>query len=110
MAWAYLVVAGLFECGWAIGLKYADGFSKLVPSLLTVVSMAVSLGLLSMAMKSIPIGTAYAVWTGIGAVGVALLGMLLFGEPRSILRLLCLLLIISGIVGLKLVSSPQGAS
>ena len=110
MAWAYLMVAGLFECGWAIGLKYTDGFSKLVPSLLTVVSMAVSLGLLSMAMKSIPIGTAYAVWTGIGAVGVALLGMLLFSEPRSMLRLLCLLLIISGIVGLKLVSSPQGVS
>ena len=110
MAWAYLMVAGLFECGWAIGLKYTDGFSKLVPSLLTVVSMAVSLGLLSMAMKSIPIGTAYAVWTGIGAVGVALLGMLLFSEPRSMLRILCLLLIISGIVGLKLVSSAQGVS
>ena len=109
MAWAYLVVAGLFECGWAIGLKYTDGFSKLVPSLLTAASMAVSLGLLSLAMKSIPIGTAYAVWTGIGAVGVALLGMLLFSEPRSMVRLLCLLLIISGIVGLKLVSSPQGA-
>jgi len=109
MAWAYLVVAGLFECGWAIGLKYTEGFSKLVPSLLTVVSMAVSLGLLSMAMKSIPIGTAYAIWTGIGAVGVAILGMLLFSEPRSMLRLLCLLLIISGIVGLKLVSSPKGA-
>lgn len=109
MAWAYLVVAGLFECGWAIGLKYTDGFSKLVPSLLTVVSMAISLGLLSLAMKSIPIGTAYAVWTGIGAVGVALLGMLLFSEPRSMVRLLCLLLIVSGIVGLKLVSAPHGA-
>ena len=104
MAWAYLTVAGLFEIGWAIGLKYSDGFSKPVPSLLTVVAMAFSLWLLSIAMRTIPVGTAYAVWTGIGAIGVAILGMVLFAESRDILRLLCLFLIIAGIVGLKLVS------
>lgn len=110
MAWVYLVVAGLFECGWAIGLKYTDGFTKLVPSLLTVSAMAISFWLLSAAMKTIPVGTAYAVWTGIGAVGVAIMGMVLFGESRDIMRVICLLLIVSGIVGLKLVSSSQGAS
>ena len=104
MAWAYLTVAGLFEIGWAIGLKYSDGFSKPVPSLLTIVAMAASLWLLSAAMKTIPVGTAYAVWTGIGAIGVAILGMILFGESRDILRIACLFLIIAGIVGLKLVS------
>ena len=110
MAWIYLVVAGLFECGWAIGLKYTDGFTKLTPSLLTVSAMAISFWLLSIAMKTIPIGTAYAVWTGIGAVGVAIFGMLLFGESRDILRVICLALIVSGIVGLKLVSyAPIGA-
>ena len=104
MAWAYLTVAGLFEIGWAIGLKYSDGFSKPVPSLLTIVAMAASLWLLSAAMKTIPVGTAYAVWTGIGAIGVAILGMILFGESRDILRIACLFLIIAGIIGLKLVS------
>jgi len=104
MAWAYLAVAGMFEIGWAIGLKYSDGFSKPIPSLLTVVAMAFSLWLLSLAMKTIPVGTAYAVWTGIGAVGVAILGMVLFGESRDVLRITCLFLIIAGIVGLKLVS------
>ncbi len=104
MAWTYLAVAGLFEIGWAIGLKYSDGFSKPVPSLLTVAAMAMSIWLLSAAMKTIPVGTAYAVWTGIGAVGVAILGMILFGESREILRITCLFLIIVGIVGLKLVS------
>lgn len=104
MAWIYLAVAGLFECAWAIGLKYTDGFTKLVPSLLTVSAMIVSFWLLSIAMKTIPIGTAYAVWTGIGAVGVAILGMFLFGESRDIMRVICLLLIISGLVGLRLVS------
>lgn len=104
MAWFYLVLAGLFECGWAIGLKYTDGFTKLIPSLFTVLAMALSFWLLSMAMKTIPIGTAYAVWTGIGAVAVAILGMILFGESRDMMRIICLLLIISGIVGLKLVS------
>ena len=108
MAWAYLVVAGLFECGWAIGLKYTDGFTKPIPSLLTIMAMAISFWFLSVAMKTIPIGTAYAVWTGIGAVGVAMLGMLFLGESRDVLRVICLLLIVSGIVGLKLVSSTQG--
>jgi len=104
MAWAYLAVAGLFEIGWAIGLKFSDGFSRPVPSLLTVVAMGFSVWFLSIAMKTIPIGTAYAVWTGIGAIGVAVLGMVLFGESREILRLICLFLIIAGIIGLKLVS------
>ena len=104
MAWAYLTVAGLFEIGWAIGIKYSDGFSKPVPSLLTAAAMAMSIWLLSIAMKTIPVGTAYAVWTGIGAIGVAILGMILFGESRDILRIACLFLIIAGIVGLKLVS------
>ncbi|MES9986966.1 MAG: quaternary ammonium compound efflux SMR transporter SugE [Candidatus Thiodiazotropha endolucinida] len=105
MAWIYLVVAGLFECGWAIGLKYTEGFTKPIPSLLTISAMAISFWLLSVAMKTIPVGTAYAVWTGIGAVGVALLGMVMLGESRDFLRIVSLLLIVSGIVGLKLVSS-----
>ena len=104
MAWIYLIIAGLFECGWAIGLKYTDGFTRLTPSLLTVAAMAISFWLLSVAMKSIPIGTAYAVWTGIGAIGVAIMGMILFGESRDMLRILSLLLIVSGIIGLKLLS------
>ncbi|MEW8534982.1 MAG: quaternary ammonium compound efflux SMR transporter SugE [Candidatus Thiodiazotropha endolucinida] len=105
MAWIYLFVAGLFECGWAIGLKYTEGFTKPVPSLLTISAMAISFWLLSVAMKTIPVGTAYAVWTGIGAVGVALLGMVMLGESRDFLRIVSLLLIVSGIVGLKLISS-----
>ena len=104
MAWVILTIAGFFEIGWAVGLKYSDGFIKPVPSLLTVVAMAFSLWLLALAMKTIPVGTAYAVWTGIGAVGVAILGMILFGESREFLRILCLFLIIAGIIGLKLVS------
>jgi quaternary ammonium compound-resistance protein SugE len=104
MPWVVLTVAGLFEIGWAVGLKYSDGFSKPLPSALTVVAMAFSLWLLAVAMKSIPVGTAYAVWTGIGAVGVAILGMVLFGESREFLRVMCLFLIIAGIIGLKLVS------
>ena len=110
MAWAYLVVAGLFECGWAIGLKYTDGFTKLIPSLLTVSAMAISFWLLSVAMRTIPVGTAYATWVGIGAVGVAILGMVLLGESRDIMKIVCLLLIVAGIVGLKLVSLSQGSS
>ena len=104
MAWVVLTVAGLFEIGWAIGLKYSHGFSRPVPSLLTVAAMVMSVWLLSIAMKSIPVGTAYAVWTGIGAIGVAILGMVLFGESREVARLVCLFLIIVGILGLKLVS------
>jgi quaternary ammonium compound-resistance protein SugE len=91
---------GLFECGWAIGLKYTDGFTKLIPSLLTVSAMAISFWLLSVAMRTIPVGTAYAIWVGIGAVGVAILGMVLLGESRDIMKIVCLLLIVAGIVGL----------
>lgn len=104
MAWLYLFIAGLFECGWAIGLKYTEGFTKLMPSLFTVAAMGVSFFLLSAAMKTIPVGTAYAVWTGIGAVGVAIMGMVLFDESRDIMRILCLLLIVTGIMGLKLLA------
>ena len=104
MAWLYLLIAGVLECGWAVGMKYTDGFTRPVPSILTVAAMAVSFWFLSLAMKTIPLGTAYAVWTGIGAVGVAVLGMLLFEESRDIWRVLCLLLIVAGIIGLKLVS------
>ncbi len=102
MAWIYLAIAGLFECGWAIGLKYTEGFTRLWPSVFTVLAMVVSFQLLSTAMKSIPVGTAYAVWTGVGAVGVAILGMILFGESRSVLRIVSILLVVAGIAGLKL--------
>lgn len=104
MPWVYLILAGIFECGWAIGLKYSEGWTKLVPSLLTIAAMAISFWLLSAAMKTIPVGTAYAVWTGIGTVGVAVLGMILFGESHDIMRIICLLLIVTGIVGLKIFS------
>ena len=104
MAWLYLLIAGLFEVAWAIGLKYTDGFTRLVPSIWTVGSMAVSFLFLSLALKTLPVGTAYAVWTGIGAVGVAILGIVLFAEPANILRLGCIALIVGGIAGLKLVS------
>ncbi|MDX1541629.1 MAG: quaternary ammonium compound efflux SMR transporter SugE [Geminicoccaceae bacterium] len=104
MAWALLAIAGLFEIGWAIGLKYTAGFTRLVPSLLTVVSMAISLGLLGLAVRTLPIGTAYAIWTGIGTIGTALLGILLFDEAASVLRLACIGLILAGMVGLKLLA------
>jgi quaternary ammonium compound-resistance protein SugE len=104
MAWLYLLIAGLFEVAWAIGLKYTEGFTRLVPSLWTVASMAVSFLFLSLALKALPVGTAYAVWTGIGAVGVAVLGIVLFAEPATAARLGCIGLIVSGIVGLKLVT------
>ncbi len=102
MKWFVLVVAGLFEVGWAVGLKYTDGFTRLWPTVGTAVSMVVSLGLLGIAMKSLPLGTAYAVWVGVGAVGTAILGIVLFGESANPMRLLSLGLIIIGIVGLKL--------
>ncbi len=105
MAWTYLVIAGLFECAWAIGLKFTEGFTRFWPSLFTILFMVISFWLLSLAMRSIPIGTACAVWTGIGAVGVAVLGMAIFGESRDLMKVICLLLIVSGILGLKLVSS-----
>ena len=104
MAWVYLTIAGLFEVVWAIGLKYTHGFTRLVPSLITVGGMIVSFFLLSLSLKTLPIGTAYAVWTGIGALGTAVVGMVVFGEPRDWLRLLFLFLILSGIVGLKAAS------
>ena len=104
MAWAVLFAAGLLEIGWAIGLKYTEGFTRLVPSVLTLAAMAASIFLLGMALKTLPIGTAYAVWTGIGAVGTALLGIFLLGEPASALRLASIGLIVAGIVGLKLVT------
>jgi quaternary ammonium compound-resistance protein SugE len=104
MAWIYLTVAGLFEIGWAIGLKYTEGFTRLLPSVWTIVSMILSIVLLGLALKTLPVGTAYAVWTGIGAVGTAALGIYLFAEPATVARLLCIGLILSGIVGLKLVT------
>ena len=102
MAWLLLLIAGLLEVGWAVGLKYTEGFSRLVPSVLTLVSMAASVGMLGLALKTLPIGTAYAVWTGIGAVGTAILGIALFGDPAGVARLACIGLIVAGIVGLKL--------
>jgi quaternary ammonium compound-resistance protein SugE len=104
MSWLILVLAGLFEIGWAIGLKYTDGFTKLWPTVGTVASMMVSLGLLGVAMKSLPVGTAYAVWVGVGAVGTAILGIALLGEPANAGRMVSLGLIVAGIIGLKLAS------
>src|SRR3954467_4472538 len=104
MAWAVLFAAGLMEIGWAIGLKYTEGFTRLVPSVLTLAAMTASILLLGLALKSLPIGTAYAVWTGIGAVGTATLGIYLFGEPATAFRLASIGLIVAGIVGLKLVT------
>jgi quaternary ammonium compound-resistance protein SugE len=105
MAWIYLTLAGLFEIGWAIGLKYTDGFSRLIPSVLTAVSMVISVLLLGLALKTLPVGTGYAVWTGIGTVGTALLGIVLLGEPATALRLACIGLIVAGILGLKFAST-----
>lgn len=102
MAWAILFVAGLFEVGWAIGLKYADGFTRLWPSVWTLASMVVSVVLLAYAVKSLPIGTGYAVWTGIGTVGTAILGIVLFAEPVTAMRVGCIALVVAGILGLKL--------
>ena len=104
-AWIMLGAAGLFEIVWAVGLKYADGFTKPVPSTITIAAMIISMYLLALAARTLPIGTAYAVWTGIGAVGAALLGMMLFSESANVVRLACIGLIVAGIVGLKL-SSP----
>jgi quaternary ammonium compound-resistance protein SugE len=105
MAWAFLLLAGLFEVGWAVGLKQTDGFTRLVPSVLTLGSMVVSIGLLGLALRTLPLGTAYAVWTGIGTVGTVVVGMMLYGEPATVIRLGCVALIMTGIVGLKLVSA-----
>ncbi|HWD21747.1 MAG TPA: quaternary ammonium compound efflux SMR transporter SugE [Burkholderiales bacterium] len=104
MAWIWLTIAGLMEVVWAVGLKYTDGFTRLWPSVLTGTAMAASLYFLSLALRTIPIGTGYAVWTGIGAVGVAILGIVLFDEPHDLLRLASILLIVAGIAGLKVVT------
>ena len=105
MAWIYLLIAGVLEVFWAISLKYTDGFSKLWPSLSTVAGMIASFYFLAQALKTIPVGTGYAIWTGIGAAGTAILGIMLFAEPASLARLFCLGLIIAGIIGLKLAAS-----
>ncbi|MHA6493997.1 quaternary ammonium compound efflux SMR transporter SugE [Pseudomonas borbori] len=102
MSWIILFFAGLFEVGWAVGLKYTDGFTRPLPTLLTVGAMAVSLGLLGLAMKELPLGTAYAIWTGIGAVGTVIAGIILFGESASLIRLASVALIVCGLLGLKL--------
>jgi quaternary ammonium compound-resistance protein SugE len=104
MAWAILVVAGLMEVGWAVGLKYTEGFTRLLPTAAVLACMGASVWLLAIALRTIPVGTGYAVWTGIGAVGTAILGMVLFQESREVARLLCIALIVAGIVGLKLVT------
>ena len=102
MSWIILFFAGLFEVGWAVGLKYTDGFSKPLPTVLTIAAMAVSLGLLGLAMKELPLGTAYAIWTGVGAVGTVIAGIILFGESMALFRLASVALIICGLVGLKI--------
>lgn len=105
MAWLVVFIAGVFEIAWAIGLKYTEGFTRLWPTVGTIVAMIVSVALLGWAMKTLPVGTAYAVWTGVGAVGTAILGIVLFGDPANFARLACLGLIFAGIVGLKFVST-----
>jgi quaternary ammonium compound-resistance protein SugE len=105
MPWIYLFVAGILEIGWAVGLKYTEGFTRLWPSVWTLAAIVASMGLLALAVRTIPVGTGYAVWTGIGAVGTAILGIILFAEPVTAWRIFCLLLIVAGIIGLKF-SSP----
>lgn len=105
MSWIYLVIAGFLEIGWAIGLKYTEGWTRLYPSLLTAATMMASFYFLSLAVKTLPIGTAYAVWTGIGTVGAAVLGMVIFGESREVSKIICILLIVISIAGLKLTST-----
>jgi quaternary ammonium compound-resistance protein SugE len=104
MSWFYLIVAGLLEVAWAVGLKYTHGFSRLWPSVFTLVTMAGSVGMLGIALRALPLGTAYAIWTGIGTIGTALVGMLVLGEPAGALRLGAMALIVAGIIGLKLVT------
>lgn len=106
MAWVYLLVAVVFEVQWAVTMKYSEGFSRLWPSVACVAGMALSVGFLALAQRSLPVGTSYAVWTGLGAVGTAICGMMLFGESRDVARILCLLLIVAGVLGLKL-STPS---
>jgi quaternary ammonium compound-resistance protein SugE len=105
MAWIVLLVAGIMEVGWAVGLKYTDGFTRLWPTVATGVALVVSMGLLGVALRTLPLGTAYAVWTGIGTVGTAVLGIVLFKEPATAMRLVCIGLILAGIIGLKLATA-----
>ncbi|AIN59741.1 quaternary ammonium compound-resistance protein SugE [Pseudomonas sp. TE6288] len=105
MSWIILFFAGLFEVGWAVGLKYTDGFTRPLPTVLTVGAMVISLGLLGLAMKELPLGTAYAIWTGVGAVGTVIAGIILFGESMALIRLASVALIITGLVGLKVSAS-----
>ncbi|MDP2301722.1 MAG: quaternary ammonium compound efflux SMR transporter SugE [Ignavibacteria bacterium] len=107
MNWLILLIAGLFEIAWAIGLKYTNGFTKLIPSIFTVANMVISMGLLAFSLKTLPVGTAYAVWTGIGAVGTAILGIILFDESKEVLRIGFIFLIVVGIIGLKIVSTEN---
>ena len=107
MAWVYLVIAGVLECVWAIGMKQSQGWTKLWPSVWTLIAMIISFWLLSVAMNRLPAGTAYAVWTGIGAAGTAVLGILVLKEPASVARVMCILLIVSGVIGLKLATGPE---
>lgn len=109
MAWLILFIAGLFEVAWAIGLKYSEGFTKFWPSVFTIASIVVSMGLLALSLKHLPVGTAYAVWTGIGAVGTAILGIILFGESKELIRIFFILLIVAGIVGLRIFSGSTSA-
>src|SRR5579875_596526 len=104
MAWVLLAIAGILEIGWAVGLKYTEGFTRLFPSIGTVAAMVGSMALLGIAVRTLPIGTAYAIWTGIGTVGTVLAGIFLLGEPATLLRLFCIFLIVAGILGLKLVT------
>jgi quaternary ammonium compound-resistance protein SugE len=106
MAWVVLFVAGLLEVGWAVGLKYTEGFTRLWPSVATGVAVIGSMGLLGVSLRTLPLGTAYAIWTGIGSVGTAVLGIALFREPATAMRLVCIALIVAGIVGLKITSGP----
>jgi quaternary ammonium compound-resistance protein SugE len=107
MPWLHLIIAGLLEVAWAVGLKQTEGWTRLWPSVITALLMIASFFFLSLALRSLPLGTAYAIWTGIGAVGTALIGIFIFGEPRTAARLVCIVLIVAGIVGLKLTSSSQ---
>jgi quaternary ammonium compound-resistance protein SugE len=107
MPWLHLIIAGLLEVAWAIGLKQTEGWTRLWPSVITALLMIASFFFLSLALRSLPLGTAYAIWTGIGAVGTALIGIFVFGEPRTAARLVCIVLIVAGIVGLKLTSGSQ---
>jgi len=109
MAWLILFIAGIFEVAWVIGLKYSEGFTKLWPSVFTVVSVLISMGLLAFSLKYLPVGTAYAVWTGIGAVGTAILGIIIFGESKELVRIFFILLIVAGIVGLRIFSGSSNA-